>query len=145
MRIGRVPAERSGAPRRPPVGEAGGPGPAGPRALLHGGGAGARWAEGSMTRVKTHEELISIMGYYHGGWGLGEWLAMSAMMLVVWGSLIALLLWAARNFRSGAGQAGSRGAGPDKVLAERFARGDIDEDEFRRRLELLQSTRGVSR
>ena len=86
-----------------------------------------------------------MMGYYDGGWGVGNWLAMSAMMLVFWGSVIVLVVWAARSFRSGDQQAGSRGAGPDEVLAERYARGEIDDDEFQRRRELLHSTRGVTR
>ena len=86
-----------------------------------------------------------MMGYYNGDWSVGEWLAMSAMMLVFWASVIALVVWAARSFRSGDQQAGSRGAGPDEVLAERYARGEIDDDEFQRRRELLHSTRGVTR
>jgi len=85
-----------------------------------------------------------MMGYYDGDWGVGEWSAMGAMMLVFWGSVIVLVVWAARSFRSGDRQADSRGTGPDDILAERYARGDIDEDEFQRRLELLHSTRGVS-
>ena len=86
-----------------------------------------------------------MMGYYNGDWGVGEWLAMSAMMLVFWGSVIALVVWAARSFGSGGQQSSSRGPDPDAVLAERYARGDIDEDEFKRRRELLHSTRGVTR
>ncbi len=86
-----------------------------------------------------------MMGYYDGDWGLGDWLAMSAMMLVFWGSVIVLVVWATRSFRSGDQQAGGRGAGPDEVLAERYARGEIDDEEFHRRRELLHSTRRVSR
>jgi Predicted membrane protein (DUF2078). len=41
------------------------------------------------------------MGYYDGGWSAGEWLAMGAMMLLFWGLLTGLVVWAARNFRSG--------------------------------------------
>ena len=34
----------------------------------------------------------------HGyGWGAGDWLAMSVMMLVFWGGLAALLVWAVRR------------------------------------------------
>lgn len=86
-----------------------------------------------------------MMGYYNSDWGVGEWLAMTAIMLVFWGSVIALVVWAARSFRSEDHQAGSRGADPDEILAGRYARGDIDEDEFRRRRELLHSIRGVTR
>ena len=86
-----------------------------------------------------------MMGYYNGDWGVGAWLAMSAMMLVFWGSVIALVVWAVRSFGSGGQQINDRGAGPDAVLAERYARGEIEEDEFRRRRELLHSTRSVTR
>ncbi len=86
-----------------------------------------------------------MMGYFGGDLGVGEWLAMSAMMLVFWGLVIAVGVWAARSFRAGDQQTGRRGADPIEVLAERFARGDIDEDEFQRRRELLESARGVTR
>jgi uncharacterized membrane protein len=37
--------------------------------------------------------LIPMMWWNHGGWGAGEWLAMSLMMLIVWSAVIALLVW----------------------------------------------------
>ena len=86
-----------------------------------------------------------MMGYYGGDWGVGEWLAMSAMMVVFWGSVIALGVWVARSFSSGDRRPGGRGPDPDAVLAERFALGEIDEDEFRRRRETLHSTHGANR
>ena len=86
-----------------------------------------------------------MMGYYDGDWGAGDWLAMSAMMLVFWVSVIALVVWAARSFGSNHESSASRGAGPDDVLAERYARGEIDDEEFNRRRELLHSARGVTR
>lgn len=78
------------------------------------------------------------------GWGAGGWLGMSLMMMMMvafWGGLIALIVWAVRS-------ATPRQEGPwgprvgsteraDEVLAERFARGEIDEEEFTRRRELL--------
>jgi hypothetical protein len=38
-------------------------------------------------------------GYYDGGWGPGQWLAMGLMMLLFWGSLAALIVWAVRSSR----------------------------------------------
>lgn len=88
-------------------------------------------------------EEIHVMGYYDGDWGVGQWLAMSAMMLLFWGTLIGLAVYAISAFRSG-GQRADAGkasaADPAAVLAERFARGEIDENDFLRRRELLQST-----
>lgn len=89
-----------------------------------------------------------MMGYYNGNWGVGDWLVMGAMMLVFWGSVIALVVWVAQSNRSGDQQPSNRGPrtdGPDEILAERFARGDIDEDEFQRRRELMQGTSSTSR
>jgi putative membrane protein len=58
---------------------------------------------------------------------------MALMMLVFWGLLAALVVWIVR--RSTGGQRASGGCdrtlpSPDGVLADRFARGEIDEAEF---------------
>jgi len=83
------------------------------------------------------------MGYYDGDWSVGGWLAMITMMVLFWGLLIGLLVWAVRSFGS-AGQGVDATqetiARPDELLAEQFARGEINEDEFLRRRELLQSS-----
>ena len=73
------------------------------------------------------------------GWGAGGWLAMSVMMVAFWGGIIALVVWAVRS-------ATPRAAGPfvdparraEDVRAERFARGEIDEEEFTQRRALLR-------
>lgn len=82
------------------------------------------------------------MGYYDGNWSAGEWLAMGSMVLF-WGLLIGLLVWAVGSFGAGGTRADSgRGSStdPDELLAGRYARGEIDDDEFQRRRELLHST-----
>ena len=34
----------------------------------------------------------------HGyGWDVGDWLAMSLLMIVFWGALLALVVWAVRR------------------------------------------------
>jgi putative membrane protein len=43
-----------------------------------------------------------------------------------------------RRFYGGAGRRQPRG--PEQILARRFAAGDIDEDEYRRRLAALRNT-----
>lgn len=82
-----------------------------------------------------------MMYWDHGSWGAGDWLAMSLMMVVFWGAVIALVVWLVRSARSD--QRTERPAPPapsaDEVLAERFARGEIDDEEFTRRRELLHS------
>lgn len=78
---------------------------------------------------------------WDGGWGIVGWLGMGLMMVSIWVIPIALVVWlvvrGSRNDRA----AGTRSpvSQADEVLAERFARGEIDEDEFNRRHELLSS------
>ncbi|MFZ3573021.1 SHOCT domain-containing protein [Streptomyces sp. BH097] len=77
------------------------------------------------------------------GW---DWFAMSAGMVLFWVLLIAVgvLLFRVLSRAEDTGTT-SRGASfrPEDVLAERFARGEIDEDEYRRRLSVLSGTGGV--
>ena len=78
-------------------------------------------------------------------WGWGAWLAMGVMMLLFWGLIIAGVIALVRYLggtREG-GRLGSRSerARAEDVLAERFARGEIDEDESTRRRELLGAGR----
>ncbi|MGB8651452.1 MAG: SHOCT domain-containing protein [Mycobacteriales bacterium] len=84
------------------------------------------------------------MGYHEHDWGGGQWLAMSVTMLLLWALLVGLVVWAVRSLR-----AGDRGveqqqqtSRADELLAERYARGEIDEEEFLRRRELLRTTSG---
>jgi putative membrane protein len=89
--------------------------------------------------------MSALMGYNDGNWGAGEWLAMGTMMLVFWGLVIGLVVWAVRSSRSGDQRGrpeGGRSSGADTLLAERYARGEIDEDEFLRRRDLLHSAAG---
>jgi putative membrane protein len=80
------------------------------------------------------------MWWDNGGWGAGGWLVMSLMMVVFWGGLIALLVWLVQSVRSDTNSRQAPGTHTDRadeVLAERFARGDIDEDEYVRRRAVL--------
>ena len=87
-----------------------------------------------------------MMGYHDNGtWGGGDWLAMGGMMLLFWALAIAVVVWAVRSVRTGVQDpdtARENPAGPDDILAERYARGEIDEDEFARRRQLLRTTSG---
>ena len=68
------------------------------------------------------------------GW---SWVAMVTGMVVFWGLLIALLVMLARGLNRPADQAYGPRLPPEQLLAERFARGDIEEEEYRRRLATL--------
>ena len=87
---------------------------------------------------------------YHGWmWGIGMgwvgWTLMAVVMVVFWGGLIAAIVLAIRYLTGSsnvsAGPPSDRLSRPEDVLAERFARGDIDDDEYRRRLTTLQGHR----
>jgi uncharacterized membrane protein len=68
-------------------------------------------------------------------WDAGDWLAMILMMVLVWGALIAAVVWVARSLR------GPRGgtSNAEAELAARFVRGEIDADAFVRGRELIRS------
>lgn len=63
-----------------------------------------------------------MMWWNHGGWDAGDWLAMSFMMVIFWGGLIALVVWLARSARDRSGPSiGQPDAAhrADDVLSER--------------------------
>jgi putative membrane protein len=85
---------------------------------------------------------VSPMMWDDGGWGTGEWILMTVVMIVFWVGLIALVVWLVRSV--GANQnavqtPATSTAKADQMLAERFARGEIDEDEYKRRRDLLHA------
>lgn len=78
------------------------------------------------------------MMWWGDGWGVGAWIAMSLMMVVFWGGLVALVVYLVRSSRTDREDRRVDDTHrAEEVLAERFARGEIDEDEFTKRRELL--------
>ncbi|WP_329190668.1 SHOCT domain-containing protein [Actinacidiphila glaucinigra] len=75
------------------------------------------------------------------GWG---WALMSLgwlVLLVLVGLAVAVLL--RRTADGGPGRAADRrDPSPRELLAERYARGDIDDEEYRRRLQVLEQATG---
>lgn len=65
-----------------------------------------------------------MMWYY--GWGGSDWFWMGGMMLLFWGTVIVLAIWAIRSF------AAPRQGGDAAldVLRRRLAAGEITPDEF---------------
>jgi putative membrane protein len=74
--------------------------------------------------------LLATHNLRHDGWGPGPWL------LIPWLLLIAVLVWVWLRWRR---QPSSRDG--ESVLAERYARGEIDDDEYRSRLTILRERR----
>lgn len=86
-----------------------------------------------------------MMGWNHYQWGFGGWVAMALMMVIFWGLVAALVMWIVRSQsrdRPHADGAERPAMSPDSVLAQRFARGEIDEDEFARRRAVLRGPIG---
>lgn len=75
-------------------------------------------------------------------WGTswGNWVAGLLMMVLFWGGLVALVVLALRGWDSNRREDGGKPAGVDAraILEERFARGEIPEDEFEHRRRVLE-------
>ena len=81
-------------------------------------------------------------GYWHPGWdwGWGHTILGSVMMIVFWGGLILAIVLAVRWLSGGSPQAGRRqpsGKPALEILQGRFARREIDKEEFEERIRLL--------
>ena len=79
------------------------------------------------------------------GWGWVGWVLMCVLMVLFWGGVITAIVLAIR-YLAGTRQPSGRPPGyqpshPEDLLAERFARGEIEEDEYRRRATLLSEHR----
>ncbi|MBE7520744.1 MAG: SHOCT domain-containing protein [Thermoflexaceae bacterium] len=69
----------------------------------------------------------------HDGWGWGGWLVMMGVMVIFWVAVALLVVWAVRSWgggRPGPGQAPLRS--PLDIARERYARGEINDEEFER-------------
>ena len=82
--------------------------------------------------------------YWHPGWdwGWGHMFFGSLMMILFWGGLILVIVLVVRWLGNGSMQgSGSQPPGkrPIDILQERFARGEIDQEEFENRKRLLSN------
>ena len=71
---------------------------------------------------------------WDGGWGAGGWVLMSVLMLIFWPVVIGGIVWLARGTRGPSGPPADRAR---KILDERFASGEIAEDDYRHRRDAL--------
>ncbi len=88
------------------------------------------------------QALADRSGYWghDWGWGWGHMFGGSLMMVLFWGGLILVIVLVVRGF----GGRTSHGEAPQKstrsaldVLEDRFARGEIDKEEFEERKRVL--------
>jgi putative membrane protein len=75
---------------------------------------------------------------HHGGPGLWLWIS---WMVLFWGALLAAGVYFIRRRPTQA----AMGPSPEDLLAERYARGEIDAEEYRQRREVLREQRNRGR
>ena len=82
-------------------------------------------------------------GWGNGGWGWGAWVFMAIMMLLFFALLAAVVValirpggWRGTDTEP---RASTSSVGALRILDERFARGEIDADEYARRRDVLRS------
>jgi putative membrane protein len=82
-----------------------------------------------------------MMGYSGGNWGWGSWILMTVAMVVFWAALITGAVLAVR-YAVSARRADTNPAAlstrAEELVAQRYARGEIDEDEYQGRVALLR-------
>lgn len=76
-----------------------------------------------------------MMWGWHEGWGWGGWLVMTLGGLVFWG----LVVWGLVAVVRGGSERRAPESRPEEILARRFAAGEIDQGEYRTRLETVRS------
>ena len=85
------------------------------------------------------------MMMWHGGdWAWGGSILLTLAMVVFWALLVSAVVFAVRYLISLQGSGSPPAAGPtraESLLAERYARGEIDDDEYRHKLTLLHQHR----
>lgn len=86
-----------------------------------------------------------MMWYDGNGGGWAGWILMTVGMVAFWALVITAVVLAIRYLTGSRGSDASAASSgqnrPDGVLAERFARGEIDENEYRQRLSALHEHR----
>ena len=80
-------------------------------------------------------------GMNWGGMGGGGWVVMAVLMLAFWALVVGGVVALFRNRRpTGSDSRTTPGPSAENVLDERFARGEIDEQEYHARRAVLNST-----
>ena len=77
--------------------------------------------------------------WMHGGWGWGWMTLMMAMMVLFWGAVIVGIVWLIRGTGSAAWMRDRDVSKetPVEILERRFAEGEISEEDYRARREVL--------
>ena len=87
---------------------------------------------------------VTFLLFFWRPFGLGGWLLGIIVVLMVV-SLVMRIFMFSRRRRFFNGQGPGHPRGPEQILARRFAAGEIDEEEYRRRLAALRTPTGPVR
>jgi putative membrane protein len=74
------------------------------------------------------------MMYWNGGWSWWAWCLMGGMMLIFWGIVAWVIVTLVRTNR----QPPTTSRAPEDILSERYARGEIEHDEYEQRRAVLR-------
>jgi len=78
------------------------------------------------------------MMYDGGHMGALGWVGATVGSVVFWAVIVGLIVLVVRNARGPTAAPPAHRPDPERMLAERFARGEIDEQEYRQRLQVLR-------
>lgn len=84
------------------------------------------------------------MMWWQNDMGWGGWVVATLTMVAFWSLVVFAVLAIFRGDRDHSAQAPQERA-PQQILAERFARGELDEAEYRARQQVLQTSRDPNR
>lgn len=76
-----------------------------------------------------------------GSYGIGSWIALALAMVVFWGAIVTVVLLLLQRKNTTAGPSSSLTPprnDAERILDERFARGEIDTDEYTARRAVLR-------
>ena len=79
-------------------------------------------------------------GWDGDGWGIGGWIAMTVLMVLFWGGVVTIVVVLLRRPHSDQRMTGMLPPHheAERILNERFARGEIDETEYIARRAVLR-------
>lgn len=81
-----------------------------------------------------------MMGWYDNGMGAGGWVFMIAAMTIFWGLVILAGVMLFRGDSARHSGLGTQDRGAAEILDERFARGEIDREDYEARKFALKAS-----
>jgi putative membrane protein len=81
--------------------------------------------------------LADSWGWHHGDVGIGWWIVMMLGMVLFWGAIVVLVVWA---LRSGLGARRPDPDSAEEILRRRLADGSISVEEYEQRRASLETS-----